>query len=888
MSAPPRPGPRAILALLPPLVLACLACGRSAGTGEPFFTRLLKRAPDARFRLGEVVAVEPAAEIGTSGCLAERGWEVSLPLSAYRCVGPALVLEPSERRVILTRELAFDAAEVDAFQVRVSGATRQPVSIEWARAGEQFGGRRRMERTVEVVAESGEGRVRLPVAGHPDWQGEIARLRLLLNVRRTVRLSSFAAVRESLDPRRLEEASSRPWQIDVDNETRPGVLGVPGRPRRWQTAVEPGAELRFAYGRHGDCGGAIHFRVRALAGDDWETLFAEELPCHRTGWQEAKVPLGDRAGPLVFEFATEVDGRLQASSGIPVWAGVELVGGRPPGGLNLVLISIDTLRPDHLSLYGYTRPTSPRLDRRCARGAVVFERAVAAAPWTLPSHASIFTGLDALRHGVNQSLGMPPSLLTLAEILHAHGYATRAVTGGGFVHQQYGFAQGFDAYSSFSERMGFADELDAGVASAKAQLGALRDRRFFFFFHTYAVHNPFLPRQPYLRRLTGRTTASMVNVEHLPAVAADGFRTRRALYQTDGGRRVDADAAVVHELGADLYDSGIAYADERLDELLAELDDLGLADRTLIVITSDHGELFGEHGLVNHFSLYDENVMVPLVFLDPALGPGVRRVRSQVRSIDLLPTILDRLGLPSPAGIDGRSFAPLLLGAGEARRRGTGDAWSYASASNFGIALRRPDGATYVARNDAWVAPGPREELLGAAHPGGDGELAALRASAESRLRQELAGLRIRCRNPGPAAYTLSVLEGPSISSRMKLGRIGDGVLAIDDDGRATLTVAPGDDLLLIVEGSRLATLHLVVTHPQFGVNAVNVDPLTLETKRWGGWSEGGWRVGEIEPPDGGALSFWWQGKGAPVGPVEEAPDDADLRRRLRALGYLQ
>ena len=845
-------------------------------------------------RRDELISARPAALAGGENCPLDEGWEVR-PLGVVaRCSGPELVISPSPRprQVVLSRGVDFDAGEVDAFQLSAQGITRQVARVEWVRAGERFGRRRRVEAPVQVADDPRRGRVRLRVAGHPQWRGRIAGVRLVLTVgpRKTARVISFFAVRESVDPTALERALSRPWKIDLAHEARSGLVGLPGRPLRWQTEAPPGTELRFAYGVLGSCAAPIRFEVRAVRDGAVERLFDRRVSCDGDGWREARVPLRSRGGgALTLEFETVADDRFEPVTGLPAWAGIELVGGRPGPLLNLVLISVDTLRPDHLSLYGYPRETTPRLDERAGRGAVVFERAIASAPWTLPSHASIFTGLDAVRHGVNQHWGLPPSLLTLAEVLRGHGYATHAVTGGGFVHQQYGFAQGFDAYESFSDRMGFAGELDAGVARAKERLEALRDRNFFLFFHTYAVHNPFRPHQPHLWRLTGRTTRAMVDVDVLPAEEVDGFRSRRALVEIVDGERVEAADGAVRDLAVDLYDGAVAYTDERLDDLLDALDDLGLAERTLIVFTSDHGELFGEHGQFNHVSLFDENVLVPLAFFDPELPPGVRRVSHQVRSIDLLPTILDRLGLPPPEGIDGRSFAPLLRrreradgGAGA----GNGDAWSYASVSNHGISLRRVDGTTYVARNDAWVSNGARELLLRA--PGGAAELPALRAAAGRYLEEFLAGLRLRLRNPDRRPLTVAIPHGLALQTRLKLERIGAGVVNPGSGRPSTLKVAPGEEVTLVVEGPAVSPLRLVLRHPRWGAAAVDLDPAALELPLWGEWTAGGWRLTGEEPPGGGVLAAWWQGPTDSTESAPPTPTDPDLLRQLRALGYLR
>lgn len=876
------------------LVSSALACGRPEPTGAPFLARYLEHDATDSFRRDELTSIRPTAVAGEPGCPLDEGWQVVPAGTTAHCAGTVLVIpsSPRGRQAVLFRHVDFDAGEVDAFHLTAQGITRQIARVEWVRAGERFGRQRRIEGPLKVAADPRRGQVRLRVAGHPQWRGRIVGVRLVLTIgpRRTARVVAFSAVRESVDAGGLERAVARPWKIDLAGEMRSGLLGLPGRSLHWETDAAPGAELRFAYGILGSCAAPIRFEVREIRDGEAEPLFDRRMPCDGDGWHEARVSLGNRTGgPLTLEFETAVDSGFEPVAGLPVWAGIELVGGRPRPLLNVVLISVDTLRPDHLSLYGYPRETTPRLDERSGRGAVVFERAVASAPWTLPSHASIFTGLDAVRHGVNQHWGLPPSLLTLAEILRNQGYATHAVTGGGFVHQQYGFAQGFDAYASFSDRMGFAAELDAGVAKAKARIEALRDRNFFLFFHTYAVHNPYRPHQPHLHRLTGRTTRAVVDVDLLPAEPVDGLRSRRALFKMEDGLRVEAADDAVRDLAVDLYDSAIAYTDQRLDDLLEAIDDLGLRERTLIVLTSDHGELFGEHGQYNHISLFDENVMVPLVFIDPALAPGVRRVSHQVRSIDLLPTILDRLGVPPPEEIDGRSFAPLLGRSGrvgDGAGAGTGDAWSYASASNYGISLRRVDGTTYVARNDAWISNGARELLLRA--PGGAAEMPALRGAAERHLEDFLAGLRLRLRNPGRRPFTVAIPHGLAMPTRMKLERIGDGVLTAEDGRPSTLTLPPGREVTLIVEGPTASRLRLVIRHPRWGATGVDLDPAALELPLWGEWTASGWSLTATEPPGGGILAAWWRGPTDPAEAAAPAPTDPDLLRQLRALGYLR
>lgn len=896
---PDRPGDRGADVSIPAVrrmsllvALAALAC--RGGDRLALHSRYLVEDPTAVLLHEQLIEAEPVLQWGRGACLAEEGWRVDLPSAEHSCTGGVLRITPSQRYVTLSRPVDFDANEVDSFELVVEGMPRQQAGAEWIREGEQFGPAQRVEGSVRVDSSSSTGRVRLPVHGRPQWSGRIRGIRLSLIVppHGSVRLVSFAAVDERVDRQRLERLAGVGRKIDLDNEMRGGLLGLPRSPIRWRTELAEGGELRLAFGVLGRCADPVTFEVDALAGssDFRQRLFARTLPCDSGGWQEARVPIGRKqSGVVTLELRTSSSGELDPMLGVPVWGDLQVLARRPDDRLNLLLISVDTLRPDHLSLYGYPHRTTPNLEAWSQRGSVIFERAIAAAPWTLPSHVSLLSGLDAIRHGVNHNRGVPPSLLTLAQIMRRAGYATRAVTGGGFVHQQYGFASGFDAYSSFSERMGFENELEAGIAKAKALLELDRERSFFLFFHTYAVHNPFRPRQPYHQRLTGRSDAELVDVDVLPPEPVDGFRARRALILTRDDQRVQAPADEVNRLAASFYDSNIAYTDEKLGELLQAMDDLGLMGRTLIVFTSDHGELFGEHGLVNHISLFDENVRVPLVVLDPRRGRGVRRVAAQVRSIDIFPTVLELLGVAVPPGIDGRSLTPWLADdawlAGDAERTDAGIAWSYAPGSNFGVSLRRADGTTYIARNDAWVSAGPREEASRADVPIPEESVATLREAAEEKLRRDLAGVRILGRNTGTEPFSIAVWGRDIQPTRLKVARFGQGALDPARSSPAVLDVPPGGERTLVIEGRRVAPFHLRLDDPHAGSHRFDIDPATLVAARWYGRVEDAWSSRPAPALAGSGVFVWWQGDRDGGG---EEPVDEDLQRQLEALGYVR
>ncbi|MHC4217435.1 MAG: sulfatase [Planctomycetota bacterium] len=322
--------------------------------------------------------------------------------------------------------------------------------------------------------------------------------------------------------------------------------------------------------------------------------------------------------------------------------------------VNVVLISIDTLRADHLGGYGYGPPTSPQFDQLCAQS-VVFENAFAQAPSTLPSHASMFTSLLPSHHGAMWSTRTPLSdkVTTLAEILQARGYRTAGFHGGGQVSGELGLGQGFDHYTEVRGRF------RKTVSAAVQWLDQRPPGPFFLFLHTYEVHLPYGPpprvlelfEEGYAGNLPDKITA----------------RQCRRINGSEDPPLEIGDADLDHIVAA--YDAEIRSMDGALGRLVTSLADGGLLEDALVIFTSDHGEEFDEHGLVGMHShtLYDELLHVPLVVKLPGGTHAGRRVRTLVRSIDLAPTVLDVLGLPPQPCFAGMTVMPLIESAGLSR-----------------------------------------------------------------------------------------------------------------------------------------------------------------------------------------------------------------------------
>lgn len=304
---------------------------------------------------------------------------------------------------------------------------------------------------------------------------------------------------------------------------------------------------------------------------------------------------------------------------------------------NVVLLSIDDLRPDRLSVYGEERQTAPALDRLAAES-VVFENAYSTSSWTLPSHVSMLTGLHPKTHGAFLGMTRPrEGVPMLSEILRDAGYRTIAITAGGWVSEGFGFARGFDEFDIVF-RPGQA------VKKAIKDLKAIPlDQPYFLFFHTFGVHCPFVAPEQYREMFDTRPAE-----DHFDLTDKCGDTHLQDMELTDG------QVAFV----SDRYDAGIRWTNDRLRWIFTYLKKRGDLQNTVVVVTSDHGEEFKEHGRMGHGrALYAETLRVPLLIRAPGVTPGRRE--SPASLVDLAPTVLDLLGLPIE-GMEGTSLAPRM------------------------------------------------------------------------------------------------------------------------------------------------------------------------------------------------------------------------------------
>lgn len=543
-----------------------------------------------------------------------------------------------------------------------------------------------------------------------------------------------------------------------NRDSRAALLAPSGSVYRFRLHLPAQPTLRLALGyilpEEGAPRPDLSYRITvAPAGGESTAVLEESLSIDPEGaWRDREIALDAWSGRDV-ELAFEISEPERQDLPEPLWgawATPEVVDRRwRDGGWDVVLISLDTLRADHLGCYGYGRPTSPNIDALAA-GGVRFATAVSQSPWTRPSHRSMFSGLYPISRGDLRS----PSL---ALMLWRAGYRTAAITGGGQIDPTFGFHAGFETYR--------VEYWIHSVEAAVDWLEAGRERSDFLFLHTYEIHDPYTHTQ-----LAGG----------LPPGRIEGSFSE-ALWRSWRRETSDDEKAYVEAL----YDGGIAYTDEKLGILFDELRRRGLLDRAIVVLTSDHGEQLWEHGSWRHgTTLYDHQLLVPLILhLPPELrrqleDPVVagRVIDSQVELIDLYPTLLDLLGIELPHQVQGRSLRPLLIG-GELSPR---------PAFSESINIKRIERKSLRTERFKFIHSTPRKQYSRpdaveysqlfdlVKNPGESDNLVDEYADVVAALRQEIAR---RVSGDGTEGHPDEVPEGisPELAKQLRaLGYLGD------------------------------------------------------------------------------------------------------------------
>ena len=425
-----------------------------------------------------------------------------------------------------------------------------------------------------------------------------------------------------------------------------------------------------------------------------------------------------------------------------------------------VVILLDTLRADHVSAYGYERPTTPVIDRVAQEG-VLFENVISNSSWTLPAVVGMLSGRYPTGEVFDQTL-----TLSLIARLRKAGFQTAAFTEGGFVSRFYGLDRGFETYDEEegAVRLTVRGDLyhptarggiERTFAAASHWLRENSDRPFFLLVHTYEIHTPYR-RSDYVKKMD-------------PGNLGETYEISDVLAVQEG--KIEITPTEVEYLTG-LYDGGVSAADRHVGELLATLEELGLTDRTVVVVTSDHGEDLGnrfprwagDHG----HTLYDELVRVPLILRNPKKSYPVKRVEGQVRLIDLMPTVFKLLEVDLPPSIDGASLVPLMEGTqGEDRI-----AFSRISPRHGKATLRQAirDGNYKLISNAPFADPErPSEEFFDLeADPGETANLRKEPAEPYNRLKDELARMRTTLMQKGLPNYEPKEILPSAHKERLK------------------------------------------------------------------------------------------------------------------------
>ena len=730
-----------------------------------------------------------------------------------------------------------------------------------------------------------------------------------------MRILNMNGIQRQPRPEALASTLTESFKLDLRPEARNSWLAVPGTAIERSVELNTHPHLRFGYALEPNVLETIEFQIDAFdpeSGEEIATLFERKLDPENNQagrWFDESVDLSRYANRrLGLRFSTSSKEVPDLARGFAAWSNPEIYGEAPAERLpNIVVISLDTLRSDHLSAYGYPRLTSPQIDAWASNSAVLFRNVVTQAPWTLPSHASLFTGLDAVRHGTNHNRGIPASFDLLAEILRDAGYSTAAITGGGYLRPQFGFAQGFDSFRYWPEIMA-EEELENGLEDALDWLDENQHRRFFLFFHTYEIHYPHRRRQPWFQDLADAASLAQPKTdfqmrEHPAATNGQWGGNYLVVRRAGSDEHVKGLRPEEWKLAISMYDSAIAYTDSAVGSLLNRLQELGLRGKTLVILTSDHGEALGEKDLTGHNYLEDHNVMIPLLVEFPDQRGAGETIDQQVRAVDVVPTILELLGLSARTPLQGQSLLPLVQ---DPNAPFPQEAWTYAASANTGLGLRQANKLKYTYNDTAWSSTLGDERLFDLQNDpleqrdvasNNPQRLDSLRLRARNWLRAQHAGWRLQIQNREPGTVLKGRLTG-AWRSRNKVKAIAENCACMHwEPGRmAEFALESGQEITLYfadVGGTR-SGLQGTLEGPNGDVLQRYRENFKLDSDgstRGLVYSPTGWTRTETQKQGDennktGFLVFTTGSVESDEAP--EVPRDPEVEAQLRALGYVQ
>ncbi|MEM8607764.1 MAG: sulfatase [Myxococcota bacterium] len=503
----------------------------------------------------------------------------------------------------------------------------------------------------EVRATPGDGFVEL-VVPLPSDDIEPGENSILLRATKTKSVKgknrSFA-----IDWVRIEDADAAPTDarvdvgaVNADGETRPGLRLPPGAQADWFVEVPDGASLRFAGASVGGNGSLRVTTASDRRGTDKSFPLSER-------WADQRVSLTSLRGEVIRVRFRNTGSTEVGLSGVRVMRKTGAVSKSEAPARNVVVLLIDTLRASKLQVYNPRSPVkTPALDA-FARQGTVFERSQTPENWTKPSVASVLTSLHPATHGTKQDASkLPKSALMLSEVYKKAGFRTASFIANGYVSNAFGFDQGWDHYTNYIRERKNTNASNV-FGEAAAWIEKNKDKRFFAYVQTIDPHVPYDPPDKYLKMYDPAPYSGKVQNRRTHLMLDDAKKNpKKYAFTKRDKERIEA-----------LHDGEISYHDEHFGKFLKKLDELGLTENTIFVITSDHGEEFQEHGSWGHgHSVYQELLGVPLLFRWPGAIPAGARVGPVVSTMDIAPTVLEATGVPIPKEFEGHSLMGFMEG----------------------------------------------------------------------------------------------------------------------------------------------------------------------------------------------------------------------------------
>jgi len=454
-------------------------------------------------------------------------------------------------------------------------------------------------------------------------------------------------------------------------EPKPAEGGSPSAPstlvvqpvdagsNRRAVVLPPGARLDWFVEAPVD--GTLQFGAAALSASSTlavevksDAASSQERMAVDRSWNDEQLSLRSVAGQIArVRFTNEGDADLALSDVRALRPAREVVDIDAPA-RNVVVLLIDTLRASKLqSYYPKTRVKTPAIDRLVSQGAL-FERAQSPENWTKPSVASVLTSLHPATHRTKEDASkLPRSALMLSEVYQKAGFKTASFIANGYVSNAFGFDQGWDHYTNYIREQRNTNASNV-FGEAQAWIEKNQDKRFFVYIQTIDPHVPYDPPDEFLKMYDSAPYNGQVQNRRTHLMLDEAKKNpKKYKFTARDKERIEA-----------LHDGEISYHDEYFGRFLAKLTELGLDENTILVVTSDHGEEFQEHGSWGHgHSVYQELLGVPLIFRWPGVVPANLRVAPVVSTMDIGPTVLEATGVPIPAQFEGRSLLGFMLGA---------------------------------------------------------------------------------------------------------------------------------------------------------------------------------------------------------------------------------